>query len=162
MLGLLLCYLGSQMTIKWLCLIFGITPSPCSRILKKILGMTVKRLRYHPLARISFPDEHKMRVYADMIKKREPTIDNVIGFMDGLGLATEMTSKRIEQNAYDPTHIHPTSMSYILKVFDNLYMIWMCIWMCPQHITATHADQAFWNFAKNLGNSQAITHGGTQ
>ena len=34
MLGLLLCYLGSQMTIKWLCLIFGITPSPCSCILK--------------------------------------------------------------------------------------------------------------------------------
>ena len=35
MLGLLLCYLGSQMTIKWLCLIFGITPSSCCRILKK-------------------------------------------------------------------------------------------------------------------------------
>ena len=50
MLGLLLCYLGSQMTIKWLCLIFGITPTPCSRILKKILRMTVKRLRFHPLA----------------------------------------------------------------------------------------------------------------
>jgi hypothetical protein len=38
MLGLLLCYLGSQMTIKWLCLIFGITPSPCSRIVKKIFA----------------------------------------------------------------------------------------------------------------------------
>jgi hypothetical protein len=37
MVGLLICYLGSQMTIKWLCLIFGITPTPCSRILKKIL-----------------------------------------------------------------------------------------------------------------------------
>ncbi len=36
MLGLLLCYLGSQMTVKWLCWIFGITPLPCSRILKKI------------------------------------------------------------------------------------------------------------------------------
>ncbi len=36
MLGLLLCYLGSQLTIKWLCLIFGITPLPCSCILKKI------------------------------------------------------------------------------------------------------------------------------
>ena len=35
MLGLLLCYLGSQMTMKWLCLIFGITPTPCSHILKK-------------------------------------------------------------------------------------------------------------------------------
>ena len=38
MLGLLLCYMGSQMTIKWLCLIFGITPTPCSRILKKFFA----------------------------------------------------------------------------------------------------------------------------
>jgi hypothetical protein len=88
------------MTIKWLCLIFGITPSPCSRILKKILRMTVKRVRYHPFARISFPNEQKMREYADIIRMREPTIENVTGFMDGLGLATEMTSERIQQNAY--------------------------------------------------------------
>jgi hypothetical protein len=100
MLGLLLCYLGSQMTIKWLCLIFGITPTPCSRILKKILRMTVKRLRFHPLARIKFPDDPKMQQFAEMISIREPMISNVIGFMDGLGLATEMTDKRIEQNAY--------------------------------------------------------------
>jgi hypothetical protein len=33
MLGLLLCYLGSQISTKWLGLIFGITPLPCSRIL---------------------------------------------------------------------------------------------------------------------------------
>jgi hypothetical protein len=31
MLRLLLCYLGSQMTIKWLCLILGITHLPCSQ-----------------------------------------------------------------------------------------------------------------------------------
>jgi hypothetical protein len=62
MLGLLLCYLGSQMTIKWLCLIFVITPSPCSCILKKNLRMAVKRLRYHPIARIKFPNEQKSRL----------------------------------------------------------------------------------------------------
>ncbi len=74
MLGLQLCYLGSQMTIKWLCLIFGITPSPCSRILKKILHMTAKRLRYHPVVRIKFPYEQKMQGFADMISLREPSI----------------------------------------------------------------------------------------
>jgi hypothetical protein len=88
------------MTVKWLCLIFGITPSPCSRILRKILCMTVKQLRFHPLACIKFPDEQKMQHFAEMISTREPTISNVIRFMDGLGLATEMTDKRIEQNAY--------------------------------------------------------------
>ncbi len=60
----------------------------------------MKRLRYHPLARIKFPDEQKMQMFAEMIHLREPTISNVIGFMDGLGLAMEMTDKRIQQNAY--------------------------------------------------------------
>jgi hypothetical protein len=45
--------------------------------------------------------------------------------------------------AIDPTHIHLTSMLYIYKVFDNLYMLWMCIWMCPHHVMAAHVDQAF-------------------
>jgi hypothetical protein len=60
--------------------------------------MTVKRLRFQPLARIKFPDEQEMQHFAEMISTREPTISNVIRFMDGLGLATEMTDKRIEQN----------------------------------------------------------------
>ncbi len=59
-LGLLLCYLGSQMTTKWLCLIFGITPTLCSCILKKVVCMTVKHLCFHPLARIRFLDKQKM------------------------------------------------------------------------------------------------------
>jgi hypothetical protein len=88
MLGLLLCFLGSQMIIKWLCLIFGITPTPCSCILKKNLHMTVKRLRFHPLARIKLPDEQNTQRFAEMISTHEPTILNVIGFMDRLGLAT--------------------------------------------------------------------------
>ncbi len=46
--------------------------------------------------------------------------------------------------AVDPTHIHLTSMLYKQKVFDNLYMLWMCIWMCPHHVKAAHVNQAFW------------------
>ena len=37
------------------------------------------------------------------------------------------------------SHIH---VIYI-KVFDNLYMQRMCIWMCPHHLTAAHVDQVF-------------------
>ena len=33
-------------------------------------------------------------------------------------------------------------MSDICKVFDNLYMQWMCIWMCPNNIPAAPADKA--------------------
>jgi len=42
-----------------------------------------------------------MRLYADMVGLRKPSISNIIGFMDGLGLATEMTtSKKIQQDAF--------------------------------------------------------------
>ena len=44
--------------------------------------------------------------------------------------------------AVDPTTTHLTSLLYIYKVFDNLYMLWMCIWMCPHHVMAAHVDQA--------------------
>ena len=40
-------------------------------------------------------------------------------------------------------HIHLTSMLYIYKVFNNLYMLWMCIWMSPHHVMVAHADLAF-------------------
>ena len=30
----------------------------------------------------------------------------------------------------------------VCKVFDNLHMQWMCIWMCPNNIPAAPADQA--------------------
>jgi len=45
--------------------------------------------------------------------------------------------------AVHPTHSHLTSMLYIYKVFDNLYMLWMCIWMCFHHVMVAHADLPF-------------------
>ena len=36
--------------------------------------------------------------------------------------------------AVDPTTTHLTSLLYIYKVFDNLYMLWMCIWMYHHHV----------------------------
>ncbi len=41
-----------------------------------------------------------MQMYANMISLRKLTVQNVIGFMDGLGLVTEMTSECLEQNAF--------------------------------------------------------------
>jgi hypothetical protein len=45
--------------------------------------------------------------------------------------------------AVDPIQIDLTSMSNTYNAFDNLHMLWMCIWMCPYHITAALIDQAF-------------------
>ena len=99
MLGLLLFYLGSTMTTKYLCLLFGITPSCCSRILKKMLILVAKKLRHHPRARVTFPNDEKMKQFAAMINHREPLVDDIIGYMDGVSLSSECTSERIAQNA---------------------------------------------------------------
>jgi hypothetical protein len=86
---------------------------------QKNLCTTVKWLRFHLLARIKFPDEQKMQRFAEMISTREPTISNVIGFMNGLGLATEMTYERIEQNAYYCGYSCDTMVNNVLVFGPN-------------------------------------------
>ncbi len=58
-LGLLLFYLGSMMNCKHLCMIFGITPSICSRAINLMLKQTVCALRAHPFARVQFQTQKK-------------------------------------------------------------------------------------------------------
>lgn len=98
-LGLLLFYIGSTMGVKWICMIFGITPSTCSHFINMMLARVCNKLDKHPMARVKFPDNNKMAQFAAQIKGREQSIEDVIGFMDGLSLATECTSERIAQNA---------------------------------------------------------------
>ena len=51
--------------------------------------------------------------------------------------------------AVDPIKIDPTSMSDTCKVFDNLHMQWMWIWMCPYNNSAPLVDQALGIHLKN-------------
>ncbi len=66
-----------------------------------------------------------MQLFAEMIRLREPTISNVNGFMDGLGLATEMTDKRIQQNAYYCRYNCDTMINIIL-VFGPDGKVFVC------------------------------------
>ena len=97
--GLLLFYLGSTMSYKHLCMIFGLTPTVCGRTINWMLRKTVRALRGHPLARVRFPNRDKMREYAALVQRREPLVDDIIGFMDGVSFSTECTDNAIEQNA---------------------------------------------------------------
>ena len=65
-----------------------------------MLSKVVRRLWNHPFAQVWFPDEHKMREYADMVQQREPKVDDIIGFMDCVSFLSECTDKRIEQNPF--------------------------------------------------------------
>ena len=51
------------------------------------------------MAAVQFPDAEKMEYFARLIHQREPEVDDVIGFMDGLSLVSECTSDVFEQNA---------------------------------------------------------------
>jgi hypothetical protein len=99
-LGLLLFPLGSTMNAKHLCLIFGITPFVCSRVIWLMLEKVVRLFWDHPFARVKFPNEEKMRQFADMVQLQEPAIGDIIGFMDGVSFHVECTDKCIKQNAF--------------------------------------------------------------
>lgn len=99
-LGLLLFYLGSTMTVKHLCLIFGVVPSVCRRVIHLMVKKAVKLLRSHPMARVAFPDEATMSVFANMVQQCKPSVNDIIGFMDGVSFPVECTDERITQNAF--------------------------------------------------------------
>jgi hypothetical protein len=69
-------------------------------MLRNMLKLAVRQLRFHHLARIKFPSVEKMQMFASMVQSRENSIDDVIGFMDGVSLPTECTSEKITQNAF--------------------------------------------------------------
>jgi hypothetical protein len=139
------------MSNKRLCLIFGFTPLPCSCILKMILRMTVKWLQYHPLVRVKFPNVEKMQLFLDMISVREPTVNNDIGFMDGLGLTTECTDERITQNVYYCSYDCDTMVNNVL-VFGPDGKVFFCAINYPgSWADETLAAHFFSHITKRIG-----------
>jgi hypothetical protein len=126
------------MTNKWICLIFEITLSACSCILKNL---------HHPLARVAFPNEEKLRRYSDMISLREPTVSNVIGFMVGLGLQMECTDERLIQNVYYCGYDCNTIVNNIL-VFGPNGKVFFCAINYPGSWTDGTLTACFFNHLK--------------
>lgn len=88
------------MNQKHLCMIFGIVPGVCSKVVHAMLRLAVRRLANHPIAEVRFPCAEKMRRFARMVQAREPLVDGVIGFMDGVSIPSECTDEHFEQNAF--------------------------------------------------------------
>ena len=99
-LGVLLFYLGTTMNYKHLCMIFGVTPLVCGRVIRMMLQLIVRQLSDHAIAQVKIPDPVKMRQFADMVQLRAPIVNNVIGFMDGVSIPAECTDERVKQNAF--------------------------------------------------------------
>ncbi len=59
----------------------------------------MRALRDHPFAQVKFPDGDKMRKYTTMVEVREPIVNDIIGFMDGVSFSTKCMDERVEQNS---------------------------------------------------------------
>ncbi len=124
-LGLYLFFIGSTIGIKHLCMIFGVTPTRCSAVINKMLRLVVTKLKHHPLAKVKFPSEEKMVHFAQLIQEREPAVDVVIGFMDGLALTSECTSDELEQNAMYNGY-HSDTMVNNVFAYDPDGKVFLC------------------------------------
>ena len=96
------------MKTKHLCLIFGIIPTTANKIILWMLKEVCTKLKNNEFAKISFPDHAKMAEFAAMIQVREPMVDNVIGFVDGLSLPIQCSDDEYMQNAAYNGYSHDT------------------------------------------------------
>ena len=78
-------------------IIFGTVPSVASDIIMQMLELTCRKLKQHHAARIKFPTHAEMEDYSQLIQQREPTVTNVIGFIDGLSIPVECSGDVEEQ-----------------------------------------------------------------
>jgi len=59
--------------------------------------------------------------------------------------------------AVEPFKLHPTSMSYLYKVFEHLQLLGMGIWMHTHSITNTDVSPDLGELAESLGDVNVQT-----
>jgi hypothetical protein len=103
-LGLALHYLNSSMGQKTLCVIFGLTPAACNRLLWRGLHALQSAFRANavPEAELRWPSLLEMQRLSELVLAREPLLSayRPFAFMDGLRVQVQNSDDRTEQNAY--------------------------------------------------------------
>jgi hypothetical protein len=114
--GLLLFYLGSQMTQYELCLLCGITESSVSLYINKLMNMICDNLVDHPAAKMKWPNDQDCIRFKRLVMNRCPEAYDVIGFIDGLSLEIQCPSDVHTQELYYNGwhHNHNTCVNNVL------------------------------------------------
>jgi hypothetical protein len=60
----------------------------------------VRRLHGHPIAWGEFSNEDEMQQFSQLVNICEPTVTDVIGFMDSVSFIYKCTSEKIQQSAF--------------------------------------------------------------
>ena len=139
--GLILFFFNSRMRIKHLCMLFGVTPTTASDEISIMLNLMLIRLRRHKDCKIRWPKEAKMAELALLIHRREPAVDDVMGFMDGLRILIQCGESLDEQTTNYNGHIKDTCVNNIF-LFGPDGIIYFAEWNAAGHqhdsTTATH------------------------
>ena len=128
--GLYVLYVGSTMKAKHLALIFGILPNSVTPTIITMSRRIVKALKNHPAAEIRFPSIEEIRELCDMVRHREPMIDDVFGFLDGLALPVQCSPEEDEQNAFYNGYYCDTMVNNIF-LFAPTGKIIYAVFNCP-------------------------------
>lgn len=112
-LGLILMFFSSTMHYKFLCLIFGILQGSASRYVHKMLVLLTRKLRRNAAARVIFPNAQELQQYAALVHNREPLVNNVVGFVDGVALKVECGEDDIAQSLDFNGYYHDTTCNNV-------------------------------------------------
>ena len=123
-LGLYLMFLNSRMNINELCLIFGVTPSNCSRVIQYVRDLICTTLATREESKIKFPNPEEMEMFAELIRLREPLVTNCIGFVDGVSIPVQCSSDISEQSAAYNGYYHDTMCNNVFAFGPNGKIIW--------------------------------------
>ena len=113
-LGLLLFYMGSTMRTKHLCLIFGVVPSTANVVINRLILVVISRLKRHESAKIKWPSEEEKVKWAQLVNNREPSVNLVIGFVDGLAIHVQCSANENDQSEAYNGHSKDTMTNNVL------------------------------------------------
>jgi len=105
---------GLMMQHKHLCVIFGVTPTTISRVLDEMMHLFIDKFKKHPESRIQWPSDTQMKHFSKLVTKREPRVQRIISFMDGLSLDSECESEPDIQNSFYNSYTTDTCVNNVL------------------------------------------------
>ena len=124
--GLYLYYVNSTVRAKHLAQLFGIVPATVTTTILRMMKRVVKGLRNHEASKIFFPTNDQMEIFARMINLREPTIDDVIGFLDGMSIPVQCSDDPIIQNAFFNGYHQDTMVNNIFLFSPEGKILFAC------------------------------------
>lgn len=149
--GLYLFYVNSTMKGKNLAMLFGILPNTVTTTILRLMKKVVKKLSRHPHAKVSFPDHENMRRLAEMVQRREPTVDDVIAFLDGVALPVQCSDDPDAQAEYYNGY-HGDTMVNNVFLFSPEGLIIYAVFNAPGSWHDSHVAQPLVSVAlKKLG-----------